>query len=201
MPDKDDSKVKPDGLTVQKKLSTELRSQQRYPCVGITLLYSPVQKSSIANLAEHLFKAAVHDMSLSGLAFEVDREMRDGGKLVVLMQRPECPTPARLMSEVRWCRKLSSGCYRIGIVIDGTEPIIPDAPGKHISDPIGRSIVPQAVSTLCPACGKSADFSYIGEQPVLAGFGVMPLYNCSECGTTRSLPGIVFGQVISSESD
>ena len=178
----------------------ERRKEKRYPCVGITLLYAPTEDVSKANLAELIFKAAVHDMSLSGLAFEVEREMQKGDKLVVLMRQPDCDAPARVMSEVRWCKKHSSGHFRVGVIIDKDEVVIPDSPGRHISDPIGKTTVPHALFTLCPACEDMVTFKYVGEQPVLAEFGIMPLYNCSGCGTTRSLIGIFYCQTDASES-
>jgi len=190
-----DDKPKPDSSEPQKKPYPELRTESRYPCVGITLLYSPAQETSVSNLAELIFEAAVHDMSLSGLAFEVEKEMQKGERLLVLMRQPECDASARVMSEVCWCRKLSSGHYRVGITIDRDEPVVLDAPGIHISDPIGKTTVPHALYALCPACNETATFSYAGEQPVLAGLGIMPLYNCSGCGTTRSLTGIFFRQI------
>ena len=200
MTNKDDSEIEPGILTLIRNLSVELRHEERYPCVGITLIYSPVQNAVVANLADSLSKATVLDMSLSGLAFEVDRELQKGGKLVVLIQRPEGKTSARMMSNVRWCKKLAPQHYRVGITIDGGEPVIPDAPERYISDPIGKTTVPHELNVLCPACKKLVDFTYIGEQPVLAGVGIMPLYNCSDCGTTRSLTGIVISQIKSSES-
>jgi len=194
MSGKGGNKKNPDTVKSQADMSAEFRNEKRYPCVGITLLYSPLRESSVVNLAEHLFKAAVHDMSLSGLAFEIDIEMKEGDKLVVLMQQPNGGFSARLMSEVRWCRKLAPEHYCVGAVIDAGEPVTLDRPGKDISDPVGKSIVPCELHVVCPACREMADFTYAGEQPVLAGLGIMPLYNCSECGTTRSLTGIILGQ-------
>jgi len=187
-------------LEEQTETSVELRREKRYPCVGITLLYSPAQNATVINFAECLVKAKMHNVSLSGLAFEVDREMQEGDRLVILIRQPDCDASARVMAEVRWCKQLLAKHYLIGVAIDAAVPITRDAPGKHVSDPIGKTTVPQELSVLCPACKKLVDFTYIGEQPVFAGVGIMPLYNCSRCGTTRSLTGIFFSQITPSKS-
>lgn len=167
------------------------RKDERYLCVGIPLLYSAVDNTYTKNLGQKLLQAAAVDMSLSGISFDVEESMLVGEKLLLLIEKHGENINEELMIEIRWCRELPSGQYRVGGVIDipqlGTE-LKTDV---LISDYVGKHEVPSELESRCPACELQTIFRFIAYQPVLAGKGIMPLYDCLLCGTTRSLTGIL----------
>ena len=171
--------------------NTDTRKESRYPCVGIPVLYSPIDSRCAANLAECLYKAVAVNMSLSGLAFDIDQKIYAGDTLRILLEKSGENIFEELVSEVRWCRELASGQYRVGVVIDGSVKIIQTPLSAQQDKFVGNFDVPKEVNSCCPSCKQQATFDFVSYQPVLAGNGVMPLYNCSLCGTTRSLTGIL----------
>lgn len=174
----------------------EQRQEERYPCVGIPLLYSPAGGDNVTNLADLLHRATVIDMSLSGLAFDIDKYMEPGKQLVILLEKPagknDGDSYERLMTRVIWCKQLPTTQYRTGVEIESTECGIDNKYGELLLEAIGNTEAPREIDMLCPACGQSAIFSFVGNQPVLKSKGIMPLYNCSACSTTRSLPGMLY---------
>ncbi|MCW8853286.1 MAG: PilZ domain-containing protein [Gammaproteobacteria bacterium] len=163
---------------------------QRYPCVGITLMYSPLINQNVNNLAEYLYNATSSDVSLSGLSFEISQSLEPGDKLVVLVSIPEQHASERLITEVRWCKALSSNSFRVGVEINKSEIISNDDPGNHVNIPVNLDAVPCEAELRCPACMQTSIFTFIDHQKVM-NKGSMPLYNCSNCGSTRSLMGIL----------
>ena len=163
---------------------------QRYPCVGITLMYSPLVNQHVSNLAEHLLNATANDASLSGLSFDINQQLNPGDKLVILISIPDQHASERLITEVRWCIKLPDNGFRVGVKIDISEVISNDDPGNHISMPVSFDAVPSEAEMRCPACMQASTFVFIGHQPV-ADKGSMPLYDCSNCGSTRTLMGVL----------
>lgn len=95
----------------------ERRQEARYPCINIPLLYSAASDSCIDNLAECLYHASAIDLSLSGLAFDVDFSMKIGDKLVIQFEKIIAMKNERLITEVRSCRKISPSLYRVGVCI------------------------------------------------------------------------------------
>ena len=160
-----------------KNTEAEHRRETRYSCITIPLLYSAQN-------------AAMVDLSLSGLAFDVNEPLLNGDKIIVLLDKSDEYSQEELMTEVRWCRELSSGQYRVGVVIDDSSQSIQKnaVPDIHLN--VERT-APVEVETYCPACKTKSIFIFVAYQPVLANKGVMPLYDCSSCGTTRSLTGII----------
>ncbi len=179
------------GLTPD-DMSEEQRAEQRYPCVGITRIYSVVQGSNVAGLGSALHQAALTDMSLHGLSFDVDVPLGIGQTLIVLVEQPDGAHHERLTSTVQWCRQLDREHYRVGVRIDVAAMVASDNPGRDISFPIGTGpALPISAALLCPACEKHALFQLIGQQVVGAQGDIMPLYDCTACGTTRSMTGVL----------
>ena len=169
----------------------ESRKENRFPCVGITLLYSPLEDESVHHLAELLQEATSNDMSLGGLSFDVTEPMEPGSRLYVLIQADDIDeTKEHLITCVRWVKRVAEQCYRVGVSIESVEQVDKCNPGVHI--PIGtEELVPSAIQLYCPACGKLASFKSVGKQRVSGKRGVVPLYDCSCCSTTRSLVNIL----------
>lgn len=166
------------------------RQVKRFPCVGITLMYSPLISKDVSNLSEYIYNATSNDVSLSGLSFDTYEHLEPGDKLIVLIRIPEKNSSERLLTIVRWCKKLDDNKYRVGIKIDSSEIIDDDDPGNHISIPVNIDSVPAEAELRCPACMQTTTFVFVDHQSIPEK-GSMPLYNCQECGSTRSLIGIL----------
>lgn len=171
--------------------AAEHRKEARYPCVAVPLLYSPVSNSFAESMGEKIYKAAVVDLSLFGLAFDVDRAMQTGDKIRVLIGKPGEENNEQLAGEVCWCRELPNKQYRVGVAIDALLETQTNSHEAMHSELSAELEIPKEVESNCPACKKRSTFLFFAYQPVLAGRGVMPLYDCSTCGTTRSLSGIL----------
>lgn len=176
-------------------IKNELREQPRYSCIGIPLLFSPFKKNYVNTLGEKLYTAYTFDMSLSGLAFDVEQSMSMGDKLLIVLPQPENNKVPEFISEeieasVRWCRKLPSGKYRIGVSLDC--PPVRKESITTVEKNDADWQVPSELNHTCPACNTHSTFTFFAYQTILAGKGVMPLYDCSACGTTRSLTGIIY---------
>lgn len=169
----------------------EHRKERRYTCVAVPLLYSPVSNSYAEGMGEKIYKAAVVDLSLFGLAFDVDSAMQAGDKITVIIEKPEEENNEQLAGEVCWCRELPNKQYRVGVAIEALLETVINSHEVLQFDLSGEVGVPKEVESNCPACEKRSTFYFFDFQPVLAGRGVMPLYDCSTCGTTRSLSGIL----------
>ena len=169
----------------------ECRKETRFPCVSIPLLYSAARDSYNENVGEKIYKAAVIDMSLYGLAFDVDQPLRVHDKLMILIEKPDEADREKLAAEVRWCKPLPDGLYRVGLKISIEQKHQDQQQDISKSGQLGVSDTPKEVEINCPACHNRSTFNFLAYQPVLGGAGVMPLYDCSSCGTTRSLAGIL----------
>ena len=177
-------------LNMTKNAEGEHRRETRYSCITIPLLYSARDDSIMKEMGQKLHQAAAVDLSLSGLAFDVDKPLLSGDKILVMLDKPDEHIHEELMTEVRWCRELPSGQYRVGVVIDTSPQSIPKNAIPEINFNAERT-APAEIETRCPACQKKSTFIFVDYQPVLVNKGVMPLYNCLSCGTTRSLTGII----------
>lgn len=168
------------------------RTEDRYPCVGIPLLYSPLSDIHMADLASHLQSATAHDMSLSGLAFDVVKSMKCGDELIILVALPDDKRAERLLAKVRWCNKLSLEHYRVGVSIVSSENVLYDSIDNYDLEPVGKNDLPTELHITCPSCKKFANFNFIAMQSVTEKKEcVIPLYDCSECGTTRTFTSIL----------
>jgi len=173
----------------------ERRKEARYPCINMPLLYSAVNDSCIDNLAECIYQASAIDLSLSGLAFDIDFVMKIGEKLVIQFEKINEQENENLIAEVRSCRKISPSLYRVGvcIVIDANtqkELALEDI-SSIFSALIDTQTIPNEIESICPSCEKKAIFHFIACQPVLVKKGVMPIYDCGNCGSTRSFTSIL----------
>ena len=160
----------------------EHRREPRYSCSALAAI--------LKDVGERLYHAAAIDLSLSGLAFDVDMPLLSGDKIIVLLNKPDESVHEELMTKVRWCRELPSGQYRVGVAIDTSSQSIQKNAVPAINFNAERT-APVEIETFCPACKKKSTFIFVAYQPVLVNKGVMPLYDCMACGTTRSLTGII----------
>ncbi|MDH5654749.1 MAG: PilZ domain-containing protein [Spirochaetia bacterium] len=168
---------------------TENRIESRYLCVNVQVQYSPLDDAYIKNLGQKFYQAAIHDMSLSGLSFDLHTKVEIGEKILIHFHYIENYAD-RLTASVQWCREISPGFYRAGLKILESEIVPFDKTLSECKEPIGISTAPEEVEMLCPACKKNSILSLQSSQPVINGIIYIPLYDCSECGTTRSLPGL-----------
>ena len=169
------------------------RKQNRYPCVGISLLYCVLNDDYVPGLGNALSEAVINNMSLSGMSFDVNCKLELGSKLIILIQaNDKDDEDERLVTRVTWCKKISTDDYRVGVFIESVEIVDRKNPGVHI--PIGTSngfTTPLDVSMRCPACNEATIFNYIGNQMIKNRKGGMPLYDCPSCQSTRSLVSIL----------
>lgn len=168
--------------------------EQRFPCVGIALLYSAREDRGQPALGALLHRAATHDMSLKGLSFDVAAPLALGTVLTVLVGQPEGSACEQMLTTVRWCRQLAAGHFRVGVQIRASQPLLRPLPGGtpalFSSVQVGQP-VPASVELACPACGAHTVFELVGNQPVAGHAGLMPLYDCPLCETTRSIMGLL----------
>ncbi|MDH5393001.1 MAG: PilZ domain-containing protein [Gammaproteobacteria bacterium] len=183
------SQIKPLTEADDAECNSRQRHEKRYPCVAIPLLYSAIKHAHVRRLGEKIFQAAAVDMSISGLAFDINQPMQAGEKLQLMIAKSGSHIDDELLLQVRWCRQLPSGKYRVGGVVDrphAAHQSLTALPGSN-----GQQEVPAEIEARCPACKNPAIFHFVGNQHVFFSRGIMPLYDCSACGTTRSLTGML----------
>ena len=172
--------------------STDKRKAFRFHCVGIALLYSSPQKQPMSGVGEALLRATAHDMSLAGISFDVSQAMEVGQRLLVVVQAPERQKTETLQTEVRWCKQLDDGRYRVGVSIQGVDTKANCEDKTDKIKHIGHGIqAPVGGRFICPACQLCSWFDLIGEQPDVPTSGIMPLYNCKNCHTTRTITSLL----------
>lgn len=170
----------------------ERRREPRYPGVGIRLLYSPADDKVLDNLAQTLYHATMVDLSLTGLAFDVSKPMDKGDQLVVLVHGVNDKPHERLITEVCWQVRLGKDFFRVGTSILSSEILEDETEFEKIDDIQRGMDFPAGVAMPCPACGGDAMFNLSGLQPLSAGpTGLIPLYDCSHCGTTRTITSLL----------
>lgn len=176
---------------VEVNSGVEYRQENRYTSIGIPLLYSPIRNSFIKDLGQKLLHAASIDMSLTGMAFDVNAPFQIGELVYLLIEKPETNNYEEINAVVRWSRMICENKYRVGVSID-VSVNSQNVPYKSAPlEFIPQFDIPQEIEIRCPACQVLSTFHFIVYQPVLIGRGLMPLYDCSACGTTRSLPGLL----------
>ncbi|MDY6987243.1 MAG: PilZ domain-containing protein [Thermodesulfobacteriota bacterium] len=175
------------------KLRNERRRAVRFPTVGIGLLFCPVEGKCLDHVGRDLMEAAGVDMSLSGIAFDVSRPLRSGQKLVVIVESPAGGAGERLVTEVRWCKALPDGNYRVGTAIEEAQSA--DELGEKLNiqpEPISAgSEFPSEVEFFCPSCREKATFHFLGVQPGTWSKGMLPLYDCSFCNSTLTITSVL----------
>lgn len=169
------------------------RSQSRFPCVGIDLMFSPLQDDYVEGMGAKIYQAVCHDMSFSGLSFDVVHAMQVGEQIIIIIENQFQPNE-RLQGEVRWCKAISDHVFRIGIKIlleqayDASTSVNTDM----LEDIAVHSIAtPSGAELRCPACLERAVFELVDNQQGYWMHGVLPLYTCSICSTTRTIPNIL----------
>lgn len=168
------------------------RSQERFPCVGIDLMYSPLQDDYVEGMGAKIYQAVCHDMSFSGLSFDVVHDMQPGERLVIVVENQFRPQE-RLYAEVRWCKQLEESVFRIGVQIllttDENAELLTITDLEDIA--AHEAAMPSGAELRCPLCLERAVFSLVDNQAGHWAHGVLPLYGCSVCGTTRTIPNIL----------
>ena len=173
------------------KLKQEQREQPRFPCVGIELLYSPLDHSVIQGVGESLIQASPHDISLAGIAFDVNKPLENDQELLVKVKSPDNGEET-MQTRVRWCKPLDRQQYRVGVSIISIEVKTKQKSAGYAIDPIGHGVaVPSGVSFICPACNERSWFVLVGQQEGVPEPSLLPLYNCGLCHTTRSIPSLL----------
>ena len=167
------------------------RRERRFPVVGIGVLYSPTEGRCLDNAGQLVREAVAIDVSLTGLSFDVREPLAPGEELLIELDDPAGGPAERILAEVRWCRQVDDAHFRIGTRIRETV-----AAGRNGADvaarPIGKGLpVPSGVDLRCPACGSQSAFTLLGLQPGNWKTGVMPLYQCSTCDSSRSITSIL----------
>ncbi|MDD2760304.1 MAG: response regulator [Methylomonas sp.] len=168
------------------------RSQARFPCVGIDLMFSPLQDDYIEGMGAKIYQAVCHDMSFSGLSFDVVKSMEIGEHILIIVENQFQPSE-RLHGEIRWCQTISSGVHRIGVKILLEESLEQAAGGNPPLQDIAAHpmAVPSGAELRCPACQQQAVFELVDNQQGHWTRGILPLYTCSACHTTRTIPNIL----------
>ena len=168
------------------------RQERRYPVVGIAVLYSPSEGKCLEDAGRLVRQAFAYDMSLSGLSFDVSEPLEPEDELFIEIADPTGQAE-RILAEVRWCRKIEEHHYRIGTWIKQAAAM--DHPGTTAgleAKPIGKGApVPSEVDFECPACGNQTIFALVGLQSGSWKQGLLPLYQCSLCQSSRAITGLL----------
>jgi len=182
-----------DGKIYGKKIDAEVnRSEERFSCLGIGLLYSINLNANLDNVGADIYRAQLYDMSLNGLSIDVNNKFSVGEKLRLCVEAPHGQREI-LLAETKWCRLISDNAYRLGLKIYSYSGAA-EACSKSAIDGCYSSqlqAVPSEIRLCCPACEKRVLFEYLDEQQGLPGNGSLLLYVCPACGTTRSIATIL----------
>lgn len=167
------------------------RKQPRYPCVGIDLMFSPIRDDYVEAMGAKIYQAVCHDMSFSGLSFDVIKALPVGERLLIIVENQFQPRE-QLHAEVRWCKAVSENVFRIGVKIV-LEQSCDFLDNQTALDDIAvpNLAMPSGAELRCPSCLERSVFELVDNQPGQWAKGVLPLYNCSVCGTTRTIPNIL----------
>ena len=113
---------------------------------------------------------------------------------MVMVENQFQPTE-HLYTEVRWCKMLATQRYRIGvsIICSFTDQEYQQETLNLEPENIGVQglATPSAIDLRCPTCLEKAIFSLIANQTGEWHTGMLPLYSCSVCETTRTIPNIL----------
>lgn len=154
------------------------------PCVGFELQYSPLKRSCVENLAH-----ALHP-DTSKFTFDVFQEVPAGQEIRLLFSNKQGPTQ-QLLAEVKACHKLAKNHFRITLTTNTKSCVVIDNTDL-ICLPISKGTsVPIKMTARCPACNNKAPFHFIANQDGDWEQGILPIYNCGSCGTTRAMIGLI----------
>ncbi|AEG00098.1 response regulator [Methylomonas methanica] len=167
------------------------RKQPRFPCVGIDLMFSPLQDDYVEAMGAKIYQAVCHDMSFSGLSFDVIKALPVGERLLIIVENQFQPRE-QLHAEVRWCKTISERVFRIGVKILLEQSSEFAATDAALDDIAAHDLaIPSGAELRCPACLERSVFELVANQPGQWTKGQLPLYNCSICDTTRTIPNIL----------
>ncbi len=154
------------------------------PCVGFELQYSPLERDCVENLAYSLHKSS------NKFRFDVTTELEDGQEVLMLFSNKKSPTQ-HLEARVISCEKMNKDHFRLTLRTCPDSSIVEDK-SEVICLPISRGpSTAQEMTLLCPSCKKTTPFHFIANQDGEWERGILPIYNCSSCGTTRAMPGLI----------
>lgn len=155
------------------------------PCVGFELQYSPLKRDCVENLAH-----ALHPES-SEFTFDVIQEVQSGQAILMLFSNKRNPTQ-QLLAEVKVCNKLAEDHFRITLTTNTNSKLLAMENSDLISVPISKGIsAPVEITLHCPACNSKTIFHFIANQDGDWEHGILPIYNCGSCGTTRAMIGLI----------
>lgn len=154
------------------------------PCVGFELLYSPLERDCLDNLAQSL-----HSRS-SELSFDVVQEVKQGKEIFMLFSNKQGPTQ-HIQARVEKCIKLDDGHYRVTLKTRPDSDVLADN-GDMICLPINKGpSTAVEIILVCPSCHNKTSFRFIATQDGDWDKGILPIYNCGSCGTTRAMIGLL----------
>lgn len=154
------------------------------PCVGFELQYSPLDRRCVENLAQ-----ALHPKT-NEFTFDVFQEVLAGQEIRLLFSNKQGPTQ-QLLAEVKVCRKLAKNHFRITLTTNTENCVVIDNTDL-ICLPISKGASsPVEINLHCPACNNKTPFHFIANQDGDWEQGILPIYNCGSCGTTRAMIGLI----------
>lgn len=151
------------------------------PCVGFELHYSPFERDCIENLGH-----TVQSIKLE-LSFDVHDALKPAQQIVILFSNQHSPTE-KLYGEVVSCKEIEKDTFRVKIRTLTVQHISPDDSSDSISLPVSKGMsTPVEITLECPSCKATSIFHLIANQGGDWDKGIMPIYNCDSCGTTRAI--------------
>lgn len=171
-------------------MNPENRDDVRYAGISLSVLYCPVSRKNLAGLAQSYLQATSHDMSLGGMSFDVTEPVQEGSALIVSVPNDN-GFDDEIRAVVRWCKPLSEGQYRIGVVFDVASGVRKPSSRRNVNSILHGPGIPMEARLFCPVCLTVTKFSYIGMQTYRGREEELPLYNCKVCNTTRSIVGLL----------
>ena len=153
-------------------------------CVGFELQYSPLHRDCVDNLAQSL-----HSIT-SEFCFDVIQAVSVGQEIIMLFSNKQIPTQ-HLLAQVVKCVPLDDSHYRITLKTQADTTIRIDN-ADLICLPICKGpSTASAITLICPSCNNKTPFHFIANQGGDWERGILPIYNCGACGTTRTMIGLV----------
>lgn len=166
------------------------RKALRYPCILHSKLFSPRLGGKMDTLGEHYLEAVCNDISLCGMSFDVTEYIKPEQQLYIIIPDDE-QGDEKLQATVCWCRLIEEGHYRVGLSLDQAHGVEKLSATENFSSVTREPAVPMEAEMTCPACRENAIFIYKGIQTHGGTEGILPLYNCTACGTTRTIPSLL----------